>query len=311
MIFETKLLKKVQQAIDRGDLDFLASLIKPSKPRKRVRPVRSALMVSAHRAKHLNKLDELQADVAIINLEDGVAPELKRPALYAAALFISNAPQNTPLLVVRVNSLKESGEEEIKLLNKVFPDAIRIPKVRSQEDIDKAHELVNEAIDIHISVETKEAFATLGNFKGERLKAAYLGILDLLSDLGISQSVLKIANPTIDYILAKFLVDAKTARVLPISFVYQEYRDLEGFRDWCSYEKAMGYGAKGCISPDQVKIANEIFEVSKELVMRARYIKERFEAMAKKGITGFSDDQYGFIDEPIYKDALNVLKSLR
>ena len=35
-----------------------------------------------------------------------------------------------------------------------------------------------------------------------------------------------------------------------------------------------------------------------------------FEQNKKNGITGFSDERYGFIDEPIYKNAKQILKNI-
>ena len=305
MIFDVATLQEIQDAIDRCDEDFFLQRLAP-KPRepKRVR-IHSALMVSAHKAKHLNKLDELQCDAAIINLEDGVAPKFKRVALLAAALFIQHAPVIAPMLVVRINPLDEGGEEEIEFLNPYTPDAIRVSKVRSVEDVLKALDLVEELIEVHLSIETKEAWRDFGGFRiDERVSTLYLGILDLLADFDIPQSTLRLQNPTIDHILAKFLVDSKASGLYPVSFVYQKYQDLEEFEEWCRYEKAMGYEAKVCITPDQVDVVNRIFSWDRQ---KALYIKERFEQMREQGITGFVDKEYGFIDEPIYKDALNIL----
>ena len=306
MIFDTQTLQKIQQAIDSCDEEFFLQRLAP-KPREPKRVwIHSALMVSAHKAKHLNKLDELECDAAILNLEDGVAPKFKRVALLAAALFIQHAPTTAPMLVVRINPLDERGEEEIAFLNAYMPDAIRVPKVRSVEDVAKALGLIEEPIDVHLSIETKEAWRGFGGFGiEERVSTLYLGILDLLADLDIPQSILRLQNPTIDHILAKFLVEAKAAGLYPVSFVYQNYQDLEEFEEWCKYEKAMGYEAKACITPDQVKVVNRIFLWDRQ---KALYIKERFERMSAQGVTGFVDEKYGFIDEPIYKDALNVLK---
>ncbi len=305
MIFDVVTLQEIQEAIDRCDEDFFLQRLAP-KPRepKKVR-IHSALMVSAHKAKHLNKLDELQCDAAIINLEDGVAPKFKRVALLAAALFIQHTPATAPMLVVRINPLEEGGEEEIEFLNPYMPDAIRVPKVRSVEDVAKALGLVEEPIEVHLSIETKEAWRNFGGFRiDERVSALYLGILDLLADLDIPQSTLRLQNPTIDHILAKFLVESKASGLYPVSFVYQKYQDLEEFEEWCRYEKAMGYEAKVCITPDQVEVVNRIFSWDRQ---KALYIKERFERMREQGITGFVDEKYGFVDEPIYKDALNIL----
>ncbi len=306
MIFDKAFVEEIQKAIDAKDESFFWRHLSPKRQETRRRVFSSALMVSAHRAKHLNKLDELGCDAAIINLEDGVAPEFKRIALLAAALFLQQRRDNLPLLIVRINPLLEGGKEEIELLNRFYPDSVRIPKVRTLAEIKEGLWLIDEAIGLDFSVETKEAFERLHIFKQEeRVGAAFLGILDLLSDLKIPQSILKIGNPTIDYILAKFLVDAKSADIFPVSFVYQDYKNLEEFEAWCRYEKEMGFEAKGCISPDQVKIVNRILKSFDKA--KALYIKTRFEEMAKKGITGFVDEKYGFIDEPIYKDALNIL----
>ncbi len=308
MIFDEDFVKRIQQAIDSRDIEFLKSFVKPVSQREKKKPFFvSALMVPANRAKFLNKIDELEVDAVIVNLEDGVAKEEKEAALYAAMLFLSHIGQKRPYIVVRVNPIFEGGLREIELLNSVYPDGIRVAKVKGVEDIEDVKTVLDPDIDLHISVETKEAFLELPSFKDMGIAACYLGILDLLADLGISQGVVKISNPTVDYILAKFLTEAKAIGALAVSFVYQDFRRLDEFEEWCRYEKEMGFTSKVAISPDQARIINRIFSIDKNLLQRALYIKKRFEEMQKRGVTGFSDEKYGFIDEPVYKDALNIL----
>lgn len=273
---------------------------------------RSALMLSASNLKHLNKLDELKSDIVIVNLEDGVSEELKPKALRYAAVFISHLKKSNSKVIVRVNPLSSKFiEDELAILNQVKPDAIRFPKVESRNDIYKILDLVSTDIDIDLSIETKEALSNLTTFNfSNRIKRVYLGILDLLESMELSQNILKIGNSTIDYILSKFLIDSKVAGLTPISFVYQDYKNLDEFRKWCEYEKELGFDGKGCISPKQVEIANSVFNLSDNLIERAKYIEEIFLKMKSQGVTGFSDDKYGFIDEPIYKDALNILKKV-
>ena len=105
------------------------------------------------------------------------------------------------------------------------------------------------------------------------------------------------------------MIDAKSADIKPVGFVYQEYKNLDRFKEWCELEKSMGYDAKMAIGPKQVDIINEIFKNSDD-EKRARYIKEAFEKKQKEGIGGFLDEKYGFIDEPIYKDALLLLQKM-
>ena len=115
-------------------------------------------------------------------------------------------------------------------------------------------------------------------------------------------------NPTAEALLARFLTDARIAGLRPVSFMVQDYRDLEGFRRWCEREREMGFDAKACMGPAQVEIANELFGPDETALRRAQEIKEAFEASSARGVHGFMHEKYGFIDEPIYRDALNVLK---
>ena len=112
---------------------------------------RSALMLSAHNLKHLKKIPELSAECIILNLEDGVAPELKPLALKQCAETLLELTSCKKELVVRINALDEGGREEIAYLNGYKPDAIRIPKIRSIKDVDTALKLVDKSIDLHLS----------------------------------------------------------------------------------------------------------------------------------------------------------------
>ena len=62
------------------------------------------------------------------------------------------------------------------------------------------------------------------------------------------------------------------------------------------------------MGPKQVAIANEVFSVDQYELKRAMHIKTAFETHSAQNNHGFMDDTYGFIDEPIYKDALLTLK---
>jgi citrate lyase subunit beta/citryl-CoA lyase len=271
---------------------------------------RSNMMLNPLNLKHLNRIDGSNADMITLNLEDAIAPSRKQEALHNIALFLSHLEHSSSFIIVRVNPLDQGGEEEIRFLNGFGFDAVRVAKVKTQTDIARALTLLCDDKELHISLETKEAFDTLGTLRiDERFTTANLGILDLLTSLGLPQSLVKLGNPTIDYILAKFLVDAKSAGIHPISFMFQEYNDTDTFRQWCEREKEMGFESKACMGPKQVAIANEVFGISAEALQRARHIKECFEAHAAEGVNGFMDERYGiFIDEPIYRDALLILQ---
>ncbi len=301
---------RVEKALEKRDLKALEQLIS-LKPRQiNTRTDYSApLMLSAHKLKHINKIPELQTDAIILNLEDGVSEEMKPFALCMVMLTLSALTQSDKKIIVRVNALDEGGAEEIVALSPFRPDAIRVPKIKNAEDVQKALELCANEIEIHLSIETKEAWLQLSSLKvSSRITAFYLGVLDLFADIHLSQALIQVDNPLMHQILARFILISKALGVKPISFVYQEYQDHEGFQAWLTLEKQMGFDAKGCLSPQQAQHTQETFAQKKSDITRALYIVEQFEKYRAQGITGFSDDKYGFIDEPVYKGALALLK---
>ena len=303
---------KLNDLLETKNLDGLQQLAIPV---KRVQnhslSFRSAMMISTHNLKHLSKIPTLNAQCLILNLEDGVSAQQKPYALVLCALALASNPVCDKKLVVRVNALDEGGDREIEYLNPFMPDAIRVPKIRTLDDVKRALELIDETIEVHLSIETKEAWLALGTLAVDpRIKVYYLGVLDLFADLGLSQSLLAPQNPTAHYLLSHFLITTKACGVKPVSFVYQEYKNDAGLRNWLELEKAMGFDAKGCIAPAQVDLIHEIFGDSEAEKIRAREIIALFEEHHARGISGFADETYGFIDEPIYKGALAVVNRL-
>jgi citrate lyase subunit beta/citryl-CoA lyase len=304
-------LEKLEKIVDTNDITSLEALLKPNnRIQNRRQGFKSALMLSAHNLKHLLKIETLKSDCIMLNLEDGVSAEQKPLALRLAAYYLSKNPQSSKKIVVRVNAIDEGGLDEIRFLNAFKPDAIRIPKVRDVSDVITVLDILDESIELHLSIETKEAFSNLKSlqYKG-RVKAVYLGVLDLLADLGIEQSIIMPENPTIHYLLADFLVSARIIEAYPVSFVYQDYQNMAEFQRWLQLEKMMGLTSKGCISPAQADAAMHCFELEDKALEKAHYIIELFEKMKKQGVTGFADDKYGFIDEPIYKGALKLIEN--
>jgi len=268
----------------------------------------SYLMVAGDKQKHLDKLSILKCDMAIVNLEDGVYDKE-----YARKLVFDNLNnKDNSNIVVRVNDLETCGKEDIKTINQIKPKAIRVAKIKTISDVQIALDLIDDDIEVHLSIETKEALHNLENLKiSSRVTTVYFGILDMLESLGLPQSLVTLENPTIDYLLSRFLISCKIAGFKAISFVYQDYKNLEEFKSWCIKEKSLGFTSKVCISPSQVDILNKIHLTNKEELKKALYIKEVFEKNKENKKTAIKDKLYGFIDEPIYKDALLFIKNNR
>jgi len=304
------MLSKIEEAYANRDLEALDKLAVPTyRELNKKSDFKSVLMLSCNNIKHLSKIESLDADCIMLNLEDGVSKEDKPFALVLCAIFISQIKKSDKKLVVRVNALGEGGYEEITYLNQFMPDAMRVPKIREAEEVKSILALLKDEIELHLSIETSHAWHKLSSLAvNNRVTTFYLGILDLFSDMKLSQNLINIQNPTMKYMLSHFLITSKSMGVKPVSFVLQEFKDLDKFREWIELEKSMGYDSKGCISPKQVELVNEVFVDEEEQIKRAHVIIKLFEMHQEQGITGFVDDEYGFIDEPIYKGALALLE---
>jgi citrate lyase subunit beta/citryl-CoA lyase len=304
------MLSKITQAYEKRDLEALDSLAKPTlRKLNKEQNYRSVLMLSANKIKHLQKIPDLSADAIMLNLEDGVAPQEKPFALVLSAIFLSRLRECKKKLVVRVNALDEGGYDEIAYLNQFMPDAIRVPKIKTAKQVQDILHLLDDDIELHLSIETAQAWHNLSNLAvNHRVKAFYLGALDLFADMGLSQGLIDVTNPTMHYLLAHFLLTSRSMGVKPVSFVFQEYKDEVKFKEWLELERNMGFDAKGCLSPNQVELVNKYFTNKEEEIKRAKVIVKLFEMHRDEGITGFSDEEYGFIDEPIYKGALKLLE---
>lgn len=304
--------EEVRKAYEKRDLAALDALAEPTyrmvNPRK---DYRSALMLSCHNLDHLLKIESVEADCIVLNLEDGVSKQDKPFGLVLCALFLAHHKRCEKKLVVRVNALLEGGYEEIAYLNQFMPDAIRVPKIRSAKEVASVCELLDAKTELHLSIETKEAWEAMLELKVDRkVTAFYLGILDLFADMHLPQALITRDNPAVHYILSHFLISCKVLGVKPLSFVYQEHKNMEEFKMWLELEKKIGYDAKGCLSPSQALLVNAMFQNDEQEMQRARNIVKLFKLKRSEGITGFEDDAYGFIDEPIYKGALALLAKL-
>ena len=61
----------------------------------------SNMMLNPLKLNHLNRIDELSADMVTLNLEDGISQERKKEALYKTALFLSHLRFSNSFIVIR------------------------------------------------------------------------------------------------------------------------------------------------------------------------------------------------------------------
>ena len=117
----------------------------PCSHRKR----RSNMMLNPLNLKHLNRMDESDADMITLNLEDAIAPSRKKEALHNIALFLSHMEHSNSFIIVRTNPLDEGGSEELAFLNDFFFDAVRVAKIKNQTEIAQVLTLLSPDKELH------------------------------------------------------------------------------------------------------------------------------------------------------------------
>ncbi len=151
-------LEEIKAAYNSRDLTALDALANPTyRMINRRKDFRSVLMLSCNNIDHLTKIESVEADCIVLNLEDGVSKEDKPFGLVLCAIFLSYHKKCDKKLVVRVNALNEGGFEEISYLNQFMPDAIRVPKIKDPQEVESVYALLDEKTELHLSIETKEA----------------------------------------------------------------------------------------------------------------------------------------------------------
>ncbi|WP_457677622.1 HpcH/HpaI aldolase/citrate lyase family protein [Thermovibrio sp.] len=280
---------------------------------------RSALIVSGDRVEHLKKALDREADVLILNLEDGVSPERKSFARTLLRKFLINSSlKGDKEVIVRVNPIDSPYFwDDVTELLPALPHGFRLSKVNSPEDVIAVSRLLTafEAskglkkgfFKLQLSIETPSALLNLSKIlsSSSRIDAAYLGILDLFASLGLSQ---KLQDKRLGlYLRERFAFECRSFNISPIAPAYQDYKDLEGFKREAELEKELGFFGKMAISVRQSQIALSVFSPSEEELKEAKEIVEVYEKALKEGKGGVPY-KGTFVDQPIYKDALNKLR---
>ena len=211
---------------------------------------RSVLFVPGHEEKKIKKAYTLNADLIVIDLESTVPDNEKDNA----KKIIRNCNVNKNNTYIRINSNLDLNfvcsekfigiflpfteiknqlskiHEELKKIEKIYTDII--PIIESQKGLDNLNEI--------------------SNFK-ERIKNISFGSHDLAKSINLKVSADE--KEILEYrkLIAKYSKN-------PIDTSYLNFKDLDGFKKSCLLVKDLGYAGKACIHPNQIEIANNIFD---------------------------------------------------
>jgi len=249
-----------------------------------MRPARSVLFLPASNARAVEKARALPCDVAILDLEDAVAPEAKAEAR-AAAVEAVRSGGFRPRLGVRINGLDTSwGEADLAALGAAGAGLVVAPKVDSAEAVRALAGRVPADAALWVMVETPDALLNLRGIAAAAaaspLEALMLGVNDLAVGLGTGASPDR--EPLKPW-LAATVAAARAHGLAAIDGVYNDFADVEGFSAECAQARLYGFDGKSLIHPSQIGPANAAFSPSAEEAADARAVVAAFAAPEAAG----------------------------
>jgi (S)-citramalyl-CoA lyase len=268
-------------------------------------PTRSWLFTPATRPDRFVKAAAAHVDVAILDLEDSVAPSDKDRARDTALDFLRARKPDGVQHALRINGLDtQAGLRDLNALLETgaAPEYLVLPKTESASHLQILDRLLTAAsrdtklVGIVESARGLAAVETIATAT-ERLTGLMLGAADMAADLGTAAEW----NP-LAFVRSQLVSACVLASVLAIDAPYFDVRDADALRKEVARAVAFGFQAKAAIHPRQVEAINAALTPTKQAVEKARAIL----AENAKGV-GTVDGQ--MIDEAVARKARRVLSA--
>jgi citrate lyase subunit beta/citryl-CoA lyase len=284
---------------------------------------RSVHFVPADNDKFLSKALTLGADTIVLDLEDSVKDkQLGREKLRSFLDRANTLPgRNKTEVLVRINPLSSSIEDwrDDVLAGFHGSDGFMVPKVETQDELKLLDEILSgmensnncqhAKVLLPIATETPLAVLNIAKIaKGPRVSAITWGCEDLSAELGSYNT--RDANNSGVYLdvfrhcQTMCLLAAKAAGVQAIDGIYQNVRDMDGFKNESNYAKCVGFDGKLTLHPGQILALHKVFEPTTDEREEATTIVKMWEQSNGKGSMELNGKM---IDLPHYVRAKKVL----
>ena len=249
------------------------------------RPRRSVLYMPGSNAKALAKAATLPADALILDLEDSVAPDAKVAAREQVVAAVRAGGFGQREIIIRLNGPHTPwGPADLAAAAAAGPDAILLPKVDGPGAIMVAARAIREGgapdrTRLWAMMETPNAILNAGSIaavaadSASRLAVLVMGLNDLAKE---TRARLTPGRPTMVAWVANCVVAARAHGVDIVDGVYNDIKDLDGFRAECVQGRDMGLDGKTLVHPSQIDICNEVFAPSTAEVENARAVVAAF-----------------------------------
>lgn len=253
--------------------------------------MRSVLYVPGDNPRAIEKIPDLKPDAVILDLEDGVNPDNRKPARDGIAKFLKSPPRDI-YITVRVNPVSSDWVcDDLRAVVDAPPQAIVFPKVGGAGDIKSAEGKLGafgfrSAVKIWAMIETPAGVLNVREIAAStrQIECLVMGTSDLVKDLHARHT--KDRMPVL-FALSQCVLAARARGISIIDGVHIGLMDMPGYLASCEQGAALGFDGKTVIHPVQIEGANKAFGPDEKAIKEAEKIVAAYRAARKagKGVT--------------------------
>lgn len=288
--------------------------------RKASRPRRSLLYIPGNNPGMIQNCSIYGADGVLIDLEDAIAVAEKDSARKLVKHALMKLDFGSVERVVRINARGTPFfEADLAEIVPTRPDAIRLPKVDSADDVVAADRIISRietecgiekgSVRIQAMLETARAIVNANAIAAasSRLIGLTLGGQDLAADLGI-----KATKSGLELLYAKsaVVIAAKAFGLLAFDTVYTDIDDLDGLRGQADLSVSLGFSGKAAIHPSQIPVIHDAFTPEEKEVRRALAVVRSAREAAERH-SGVVAVDGRMVDAPVVAQAERTLELAR
>ena len=279
-------------------------------------PLRSVLYMPGSNERALEKAKSLPCDGLILDLEDAVAPGAKPAARDAVAAAAASGEYGRRTVTIRVNGIGTQWHDaDLAAAAQAGPDGVLVPKVGSAAEVRALVAALERAgapdhTALWAMVETPQAILECHDLAGasERLSVLVLGTNDLVKEMFAEHVP---GRAPILGALSTAVLAARATGTQVLDGVYNDVKDVDGFRAECAQGRQMGFDGKTLIHPSQVEPANEEFAPSEQAVEEARGILAAWEAGSGSGVVTYENKMIENLHVESAKRVLTIDEAIR
>lgn len=232
---------------------------------------RSLLWVAGNDLANMEGGAKWGADVVTLDLEDTVTAADKPKSRQNIAEALRDCDFGQSERWVRINGFHTLyTEKDLETIVPAMPDAVRLPKIRSADDVRSLERLLLKIEqENHIPpgrtpvvLNIESAMAVLNLYEiatvSKRVIGMVLGGEDFTESLKIARPTRGLELPML-YGRQHLILVARALGVNAFDSVFLDAEDMEGLRAEAQMVKELGMDGKNIIHPKQVAVVNEVF----------------------------------------------------